>query len=87
MKVIKKVDPVETFNMQIGCGHCGSQLEIDAGDLRKQPGEGDQRDWTPAYFYVSCPVCHEQTKIDDVRIPHLVQKRVPATPRGGYFDR
>lgn len=73
MKVIKRVNPVETFSLQVGCHHCSSILEIDAGDLWYKPGVGDQRDWSPAYFYCRCEVCKNDCSVCTDTIPAFVQ--------------
>lgn len=90
MKVIKKVDPVVDFNMNVCCMHCGSELQICAADMQHTPAEGgNQRDYCDERFYVTCAVCQENIGVDSSKIPYLVAKRTRAksTSRGSHLDR
>lgn len=49
-----------------------ADLEIERNDLHHQCGEGDQREWAAAYFYVICPVCSERIVISDP-IPEFIK--------------
>ena len=52
MKIIQEG---QRSTMRVNCEACGSELEIDATDLKKEP---DDAEGYGSYFY-TCPCCHK----------------------------
>ena len=59
MKVIKEGKEIKG-TMRVTCKTCEAELEIQAGDLKKQPN--DSPFGSPVYFY-KCPCCRRTNYI------------------------
>lgn len=86
MKVIKENNYSDVFPMQIKCKRiedeygfaygkekdfCGSELEVDAEDIRKH-GWSKYPDYSGTDYGVVCPVCGQFIVIDKNKIPKTV---------------
>ena len=90
MKILKTKDWENSWSHQCTCRQCETVVEIEAKDLRHVPGQGDQRDYQPAYFAVQCPTCSEAIVVADTVIPAYLQKLArerSERQRTNYFDR
>ncbi len=66
MKVIKE----NKSTMRVNCKKCDAELEISAGDLKKEPDD----DWGYGAYYYVCPCCHST----QYRLLNEVSKQVRA---------
>lgn len=86
MKVIKENNYSDVFPMQIKCKRvvdkygfaygkekdfCGSELEVDAEDIKKH-GWDKYPDYSGTDYGVVCPVCGQFVVIDKNKIPKTV---------------
>ncbi len=75
MKIIKRVEPVNTFTKVCTCQQCGSELEVNANDLQYRAAEGgNPHDYYAECFFVSCAVCFTDININSGEIPSLVKR-------------
>ena len=51
MKIIQKRNP---STMRVSCTKCNAELEIDAGDLKKEPDD----EYGFGSYYYTCPCCN-----------------------------
>jgi hypothetical protein len=73
MRVIKRGDEcVADWKDNILCGHCASQLEIEANDLSYHPATGgNPHDWCEEYFTVQCGAC---SRLISTHVPENVRR-------------
>lgn len=87
MKVLKRVDWENSYKREVDCSQCRATLEIESKDIAYQEGEGDQREYSPEYLFVTCPECSQRLKLTDV--PSYLQKlaKERSTKRNSFPGR
>lgn len=80
MRVIKLGTDLDKWRLDVTCGFCKSELEIDAGDIKHRGDPGDYRDPGYDHYWVNCPACSNEITVAETKLPALV--RAKAEKRG-----
>jgi hypothetical protein len=65
MKVLNRVSP-ETWKHRHICAGCGSELEVEAKDIRFANGHKEP-------YYVECPVCQYADTVSKAFVPEDIR--------------